>query len=148
VPRVSYTVVTRANNAGKLTAAVHSAAARAVAATAENSQLILREKILRGPKTGRVYTHGPQPLPHQASAPGESPANWTGALQDSIRYQEVPGDGLTWAVVIGNQDGIADFLEHGTVRMAPRPFIEPSLPEIKELLTLSVELAIREVTRG
>jgi hypothetical protein len=90
--------------------------------------LIVRaqQRIEDPPKTGRIYTHGPQPLPHQASAPGEAPANWTGRLRESFSYTE---SGELEATVHIAEPYAAD-LELGTTRYAPRPFVTPTIDEI------------------
>lgn len=47
-----------------------------------------RKYILQGPKSGKIYTvfKNGRPVQHQASAPGESPANLTGLLRSSIDF--------------------------------------------------------------
>lgn len=109
--------------------------------TAVGVEAHAKNAILTGEKTGRVYQSGgtftakvggaPQstahpgkaPREHQASAPGESPANETGKLADSIRTQRV--DSLTSMVTVGAEYG-AD-LEFGTTKIEPRPFIGPAI---------------------
>jgi len=73
--------------------------------------------IAQGPKTGRVYIR--RGRRHQASAPGEPPANETGRLRKSVGYQ-VRG---THQLAVGEEAPYAAFLEHGTRRMAPRPHL-------------------------
>lgn len=73
--------------------------------------------ILTGPKTGRIYVYNGRA--HQASAPGESPANRTGKLAASGDYK-VRG---YYEMVVGETAEYAGYLEHGTYKMAPRPHI-------------------------
>lgn len=78
---------------------------------------LIANYIFRPPKTGRIYMFNGRA--HQASAPGESPANRTGRLARSgdykVRsYQEM---------VVGETAEYAGFLEYGTRKMAPRPHI-------------------------
>ena len=42
------------------------------------------ERILQGPKTGRLYRRGGGDAVHQASAPGEAPADESGELANNI----------------------------------------------------------------
>lgn len=73
--------------------------------------------IFNGPKTGRIYTfRGRQ---HQASAPGESPANRTGKLAKSSDYKVRSA----WEMVIGETAEYAKYLEEGTENIMPRPHI-------------------------
>lgn len=46
-----------------------------------------QQNILKGPKTGRLYRVPGRKRRHRASAPGESPANLTGALRKSVGYE-------------------------------------------------------------
>jgi HK97 gp10 family phage protein len=88
--------------------------------------LILREgyaierdmkEQMQGQKSGRVYGK------HQASAPGEAPARDSGNLAGSIRT--LPMGPHTVTVSIGAE--YAAYLEFGTVRMEPRPYVKPAV---------------------
>lgn len=103
--------------------------------------------LIRSPKSGKVYGNGKgtpeqssylngrkimiqrakkaSPL-HQASAPGESPANDTGNLLGSISVvqNEDQGGVLSSAVVV--RATYANALEYGTRKMAERPFVQPT----------------------
>lgn len=76
---------------------------------------------MAGPKSGRIYDD------HQASAPGEAPAIDTGALINSIQT-EIDG---TEGAVSTNQE-YAEYLEHGTSRMAPRPAWTPAAERARD----------------
>lgn len=95
--------------------------------------------ILDKNKSGILYTVrlGNSKRKHQASAPGEAPANLTGNLRKSIGF-DVRGseqlefgsrDGAPAAGVSGKQHvaKYSVFLELGTSRMAARPFLNPSI---------------------
>lgn len=84
------------------------------------------EAIQSGQKSGRIYKRGA--ITHQASAPGEAPASDTGALVRSIRVDHQPGTGRASVVVAADYAG---YLEFGTRKMAPRPFIRPSIAKLK-----------------
>lgn len=78
------------------------------------------------PKTGREYRR-PQGGRYRASAPGEPPARLTGALLASISEPDVrhePG-ALVGQIVIAAP--YAGYLERGTGRIAPRPFVKPAI---------------------
>lgn len=70
-------------------------------------------------KTGRVYVY--KGRTHIASAAGEYPANRSGSLRKSMGF-EVKGLNLE----IGARDSIdyGKYLEKGTKRMRPRPYID------------------------
>ena len=69
------------------------------------------------PKTGRIYKFNGRD--HQASAPGESPANRTGRLAGSARFATRNHQEMT----VGEVAPYAGFLEDGTKKMAPRPHL-------------------------
>jgi len=76
-----------------------------------------RQLIRKPPKTGRVYTIGGRR--HQASAPGEPPANQTGNLARSVDFK-VSG----WnRMEFGDRAPYGKFLEDGTRKMEPRPHL-------------------------
>lgn len=74
---------------------------------------IVRE--LHGPKSGRLYGS------HRASAPGESPATWTGRLESTITVEALSPS----QVSVGTGTDYSVFLEFGTTRMAARPMMVP-----------------------
>ena len=79
------------------------------------------QQVLRGQRNGRVYriTGGGR---YRASAPGEPPAVRTGTLRRSWRAVTHGTNGINPA--IETNVPYAGYLEHGTSRMAPRPFEE------------------------
>lgn len=79
--------------------------------------------IEEGPKTGRVYRL--RGRDHQASAPGEAPANRTGRLVKSGNYN-VHGP---FQMEVGESAPYANFLEDGTGRMKPRPHMIRAITE-------------------
>jgi HK97 gp10 family phage protein len=92
------------------------------------------ELIESSPGGGRIY-HG-----HVASAPGEPPRSDTGELVGSIT---ATGSGLSAEVRVDS--GHAVYLEYGTSKMAPRPFLQPAIdaetPKLAGVLPQVVELA-------
>ena len=86
---------------------------------------LVREEMIRlirdPPKSGKIYRR--RGVRHQASAPGEAPANWTGHLVASIStdYNFAENN------LIGNINvsaKYAGYLEFGTRKMMPRPFAQ------------------------
>lgn len=92
--------------------------------------------ILNTPKTGRVRRDG-----HVQSAPGEPPASDTGRLINSIttRYD---ADNLTGVVNVGAKHGL--FLEYGTQKMEPRPFLRPALANKRQEVAALVQAEIQK----
>jgi len=84
----------------------------------------MKKSILSGAKSGRqYYINGAR---HTASAPGQAPANVTGSLVRSI----VVNKSNNKATVSISKD-YAVFLEFGTSKMRPRPFILPAFLKTK-----------------
>jgi hypothetical protein len=92
----------------------------AVALVARNDAV---RRVLRGPKTGRIYSKTNPKRVHQASAPGEAPATDLGALAGSILAEPVQGQ---LAANLVARMPYAVHLEYGTTRMAARPFMRPA----------------------
>ena len=82
-----------------------------------------KQLIEEGPKTGRVYRF--RGMDHQASAPGEAPANRSGRLVKSFNYN-VHGP---LQMEVGESAPYAGFLEDGTGRMKPRPHLIRAINE-------------------
>lgn len=111
----------------------------------ENAQ----KRLLSLHGSGRVYTttfwtdargrlrRGRARVPHQASAPGEPPAVDTGLLRASIGHT-VATDAEGLYAEIGSGGGVAPgvkyaaYLELGTSKMEPRPYLRPSIDAARE----------------
>ncbi len=98
------------------------------------------------PKTGRYYVINGQL--HQASAPGEAPANLTGNLAASVNHTMTGRDTL----VIGDREAIAPYAKwlEGFVpnRIAPRPHLLPAVISKARDMELYIELAVRRELKG
>lgn len=62
----------------------------------------------------------------------------TGALRDSIDYRSTTNRGWNFLLKVEVGADYATFVEYGTSRMSPRPFIAPGV----ELATAEIETAI------
>jgi hypothetical protein len=112
---------------------------RAVQATGIEARSDVQKRILRGPKTGRVYLRGT--VAHRASGPGEAPATDTGTLASSVRYQKV----TTLTAEIESRLDYATILEFGSVHIAPRPAWQPAADAAAISLQRRIADAIREL---
>ena len=81
----------------------------------------MKKRIKTGAKSGKTYGN------HTSSAPGQSPANWTGELVNSI---SAINEGKKSKVIVNAN--YAEFLELGTSKMRARPFILPSIQKVKK----------------
>ena len=86
-------------------------------------ELNLRAEVMKKNKTGRIYPAGRtktgRKRRHRASAPGQTPANFSGNYRKNIGYQLHGSESMEFGV----RDGApyAEFLEDGTKNMAARP---------------------------
>jgi hypothetical protein len=86
-----------------------------------------RKLIYKGPKTGRLYKIPGRKRKHRASAPGEAPANLSGALAKSIGYEITPANEMAFGSRSkdDSKGGVAygGWLDGGTKRIKPRPHV-------------------------
>jgi hypothetical protein len=111
------------------------AAQVAAAATQQLAAIIKLE--LSKPGRGRLYRRGRKW--HRASAPGEPPAVDTDRLRGGAKAEMI-------APTVGRVGGFPRYgrwLEYGTARVAPRPWIRPSVAKLRQLIGNGV--LIREV---
>lgn len=124
------------SNVAAINADLHRRASRLVFETAKQVENAAKVSMT-GQKSGRLYRRGKRT--HQASAPGEAPAVDTGILRASIATAR---DGELRAVVqVGADYGI--WLEFGTRRMAPRPFLGSAFDQVKPIF----ETGLRELLK-
>ncbi len=98
-------------------------------------------EVLKGQRSGRVYRKPHSKASYTASAPGEPPARRTGNLRlhwnGKVIKERTSGGGLNITAELESQEPYAGILEHGSRRMAPRPFVEKikekAMPEIKKI---------------
>jgi len=85
------------------------------------------ELILNTKKTGRIYRR--RGKSHQASAPGEPFANDTGQTL-AARTKVIDKAALRARLIFRGWNAVR--LEHGTRKMAPRPYARRSLAETRD----------------
>jgi HK97 gp10 family phage protein len=94
-------------------------------------------------KTGRIYRR--RGVEHRASAPDEAPASDTGRLVNSIRTDyrlaELTG-------IVSASTAYAAYLEYGTSRMAPRPYMRPALASRRAAIEAGLAAAARSALGG
>ena len=95
-------------------------------------------EVLSGSRGGRVYRKYPYKSTYAASAPGEPPARRTGALRLQWNGTVSAGGGVV-RIVLESETPYAGYLEHGTRKMAARPFLQPitekARPEINKIFS-------------
>lgn len=134
-------------NVQKITERVVQAVERGLLETAVWVKDDAYRRIVEPPKTGRIYAGAPYRIgrpPHQASAPGESPADDTGALKRSGKAFE---DGRLKAAITFDA-GYAKNLElgipTGDTPLAARPFLMPALMQGRKQMNALIN---RELTK-
>lgn len=115
-----------------------------------------QELIQSKDKSGRVYKlkSGTVTRLHQSSAPGEAPANFSGNLRKSLGFEVRGADQLEFGSRSGaptaglsNKQAVAKyskFLEEGTSKMAPRPYLKPSFEKNKGNILQHFERLLEE----
>ena len=94
-------------------------------------QLIRTEaikSIQTGAKSGIVYQKYNPRREHRASAPGQSPASDTGNLVSKIIVKQKSAD----VTNVESNANYSAFLEYGTSKMEPRPFMLPAFEKSKK----------------
>ena len=101
------------------------------------AQLIREEaikSIQTGAKSGIVYEKYNPRRTHRASAPGEAPASDTGNLVSKIIVKQKSKD----RVFVESNANYSAFLEYGTSKMLPRPFLFPAFEKSKKPIEKAV----------
>jgi len=92
----------------------------------------------------RIYLGGQRIKNQRASAPGEAPATLTGRLKTSI-HPSFSVDEFT--AEIGSSLKYSSYLEHGTSKMAARPWLLPVFEEIRPEFIRQVREVVRQNSR-
>lgn len=102
----------------------------------------VQELIRRSPRGGRRYRVGKGRF-HKASAPGQPPARDTGNLMKMLKARlEDPMTALVESLA-----GYSGFLELGTSKMKPRPFLTPALEQNTDAINRIITEEIDKATR-
>ena len=99
-----------------------------------------KQSIQRGAKAGVVYKRYNPRRTHKASAPGQPPASDTGFLVSNIK-RFIDGDGLGGEV--RSRAFYSKFLEFGTSKMLPRPFMFPALEKNRQKIITRIKKAVK-----
>lgn len=102
-----------------------------------------KTQITQGTKSGRTYKR--RSVTHQASAPGEAPANDTGRLVNSIHVTTDEGGQVARVHAGPGAVSYAAALEFGTSKMAERPFSRPALAKAKPEIEKKLKAGIQKV---
>lgn len=113
---------------------------RAIALAMQN---YARAAIQKGPKTGLIYRR--RTVVHRASAPGEFPATDTGTLVRSVQGEVEEG---SLEAIASASTRYAKWLEMGTMTMAPRPFLQPTLKWVSQKAGSILQAAIKVRLNG
>ena len=152
-------------NIEKAKQAAIKGAEQGVAKAAKAVETTAKRLILKGPKSGWMYhripgekymtvwqergdrsvmvavfkAEGKQNLArdHRASKAGEPPANDSGTLQTSIMSKR---DGLV--AVVWTEEKYSKWLEFGTRKIEPRPFMTPAVEQNRERFPLELGAAV------
>lgn len=129
-------------NGPQMIAAIRGAIAPEVLAGGHRVHETAVRSIMTGPKTGRIYRR--RNVVHQASAPGEPPASDTGTL---VQRSTVEWDQNDLRATVVFRTKYAEYLELGTERMEPRPFLRQALAQNIDAITARINAAIARVLR-
>ena len=86
------------------------------------------KSIQSGAKSGIMYQKYNPRREHRASAPGQSPASDTGNLVSKIIVKQKSAD----VTNVESNANYSAFLEYGTSKMEPRPFMFPAFEKSKK----------------
>jgi len=122
---------------------VKSAVMEAELHTAQELAQAMREKITSGSKSGEVYGG------HQASAPGEAPADWHHGLLESIGSVPISGGGASAFAGGESAPYEAEDLEYGSPggKIAARPLVTPTAEEFKPIFVANISQAVKDAVK-
>ena len=99
--------------------------------------------IQSGPKSGRTYEKYNPRRTHKASAPGQAPASDTGNLVSQIMSVADGKDTL-----VESRAEYSKFLEFGTSKMLPRPFLFPASEKSTKKIVQVLIQKLNKVAQG
>lgn len=109
----------------------------------EQVRSTILDDMAKTPRNSDVsyYTYN-KSTPHHPSLPGNPPAPDSGNLRSSIHYT-VEGTGKNTVGRIGTDVEYGKWLEFGTSRMAPRPWLKPSLDKNSTFIKKQIMEALK-----
>lgn len=111
---------------------LHSSASKGLDDVGQHVTERIKKLIKDPPKTGRKYPS----LPNRSSAPGESPANQSGKLMESVKYKV-----SSWNLLrVGDTVKYGKFLEFNL----RRPHVSTAVDQTMETAKMLIDIAIRE----
>lgn len=127
------------------TAAIEARIRAGAMAGVINGANMVQEEAIRtmtqDAKTGKHYRGNP----NRSSAPGESPARQTGRLIGGI---DVFAEPARLAARVNASTSYAAGLEFGTEKVAPRPFMRPSLAKMRQAIEDEVRAHVGAALSG
>ena len=99
--------------------------------------------IQTGPKSGRTYEKYNPRRTHKASAPGQAPSSDTGNLVSQIMSV---ADGKN--TLVESRAEYSKFLEFGTSKMLPRPFLFPASEKSTKKIVQVLIQKLNKVAEG
>lgn len=138
---MSISLEVRANRLGTMSANLEGLLAQVVKKSAFDVEAGAKANITGGAKTGRIYRR--RRRAHQASAPGESPANDTGNLASGIKAERISN--LLWKVGVSALYGF--ILEFGGAFVAKRPFMAPAVEKVRRPFQDAVAAAVKKAAQ-
>ena len=93
------------------------------------------ELITTGARSGITYFKTKQKISHVASAPGEPPKSDMGTLVQNITIEKIGEKGAD-GYTVGSRKGAPHgfFLEFGTSKMLPRPWLSVALQKMQQAM--------------
>lgn len=101
-----------------------------------------KKLIATGSRSGVVYSRGG--VTSRRSAPGEPPKTDTGRLVSSIKKTKF-NNGFEY--LVGANVIYGRFLEFGTHKMLPRPWLQPTFLKNKKEITKNINNAVKQALR-
>lgn len=107
---------------------------------------LIQDEIYNGPKTGRVYLRYNPRRVHQASAPGQSPANDQGTLARSFYAVQTKLNQYAYKNTVGSDLLYAAVLQYGNAQnnLAPRPYFTTAIKRLRAEVPNIIRTAWRQ----
>lgn len=126
--------------------------ANTIALCCEKVRSDIQSSMAQTPRnTSKSYYTNNKKIAHHPSLPGNPPAPDTGNLRNSIRY-EIHGQNSkeVYGVVGSTQKDppYGTYLEYGTTRVAPRPWLRPAMIKNESFIRKSLADAVKKTLVG